>query len=418
MTNRVPLQDFSRIEVPAYAGNFGGAILNWITIVFFFLFIVVPGGIGLTGVLNWPVHENRAPTPWPAFPNDVRSAAAFPRQVSAYINGHFGLRGVMITANSLARYKIGVSSVNNVVFGRDGWLFYAYNFEQLLQQHTGQNIFKGPADVDRWIDTLEAVQTWMNRRNIAFYIAVAPDKPTIYPELLPAYPTGSTTRLDQIVTRLRERGSPLEFVDVRAALLQEKKFHRVYNKRDSHWNQRGSLVAYSELMKRIQRRFPNVPALTIDDYDLVTMPDPSDLAWHLNLLDLYPYIPSYPPVPLPPRWTLMGDETVEGLRRRSPSHVLGSELVAPKAGASWGWHVNYYKTDLTDRPRAVVFADSFTDFIMGPTALYQTFRDVVYTHNNGAALNFKLVEEVQPDLVIVVMAERYLQSEPLRPPAP
>jgi len=418
MTDRATTQDYSRIEVPAFAVDRRGAILNWVTIVLFLVFILTPGAATLLGAPSWPVHENRAPTPWPAFPTDFRAAAAYPRQVSAYINSHFGLRGMMITANSLARYKLGVSSVSNVVFGSDGWLFYAYNYEQLLQQHTGQNVFRRVEDVDRWIDTLEAVQAWMNRRNIAFYIAVAPDKPTIYPELLPAYPPGSTTRLEQIVKRLRERGSPLEFVDFRPALLEEKKSHRVYSKRDSHWNQRGALVGYTELMKRIHGRFPDVPALKIDDFDVVSMPDPSDLAWHLNLLDLYPYIPPYPPTPLAPRWTLIGDETVEGLRRRSPSHVLGSDVVAPKPGASWGWHVFHYKTDLVDRPRAVVFADSFTDFVMGPTALYQTFRDVVYTHNNGAALNFKLVEEVRPDLVIVVMAERYLQAEPLRPPTP
>jgi hypothetical protein len=80
----------------------------------------------------------------------------------------------------------------------------------------------------------------------------------------------------------------------------------------------------------------------------------------------------------------------------------------------WGWRVTENKNDLGDRPRLLVFGDSFTDYVLGPTMLYETFRDPVWTHNNGGTLNFNLVREVKPDIVLVQFAERYLLQFPLK----
>jgi len=54
--------------------------------------------------------------------------------------------------------------------------------------------------------------------------------------------------------------------------------------------------------------------------------------------------------------------------------------------------------------------DSFTDYVLGPNFLYETFRDPVWTHHNLGTFNFELVKELHPDIVIFQFAERYLHS--------
>jgi hypothetical protein len=56
------------------------------------------------------------------------------------------------------------------------------------------------------------------KRGIAFYILVAPDKNTIYPEKLPDYPRGTVTRIDQLAARVRS--SDLALIDPREQLLR------------------------------------------------------------------------------------------------------------------------------------------------------------------------------------------------------
>jgi hypothetical protein len=63
----------------------------------------------------------------------------------------------------------------------------------------------------------------------------------------------------------------------------------------------------------------------------------------------------------------------------------------------------------------LVFGDSFTDYVLGPYMLYETFRDPVWTYHMGGAFNFDLVNEVKPDIVVVQFAERYLHFIPQKP---
>ena len=66
-------------------------------------------------------------------------------------------------------------------------------------------------------------------------------------------------------------------------------------------------------------------------------------------------------------------------------------------------------TNLRDRPRLLIMGNSFSDYVLGPNFLYETFRDPVWTHHNLGTSNFDL-EGGKPDLVIFQFAERYLHS--------
>jgi hypothetical protein len=222
-------------------------------------------------------------------------------------------------------------------------------------------------------------------------MVAAPDKNTIYPEKLPDYPRprNATTRLDQLSSRLER--STLDFINPKAALLAAKQNNtQVYFEGDSHWTQRGALVAYELLMERVRGKFPDIVARTIDDYSVNLEQHPSaDLARLLTLEGELHY-------------------SIDRLEPRGPRHQLAPAATTTRPG--WPWRLSEVRTDLRDRPRLLIFGDSFADYVLGPNFLYETFRDPVWTHHNLGTFNFELVKELRPDIVIFQFAERYLHS--------
>jgi alginate O-acetyltransferase complex protein AlgJ len=363
---------------------------EWLVIVLFFVMVLAPVVTQLIGFSADSTTENRVLAPFPKI-NSIREIKFLPKMFDSYVNDRFGLRKQLVHANSLMRYRLGLSSTKEVVIGKDGWLFYTA--DKLMEQHTGADVFT-PAELDYWVKQMEADRDWLAKRGIAFYILIAPDKNTIYPEKLPDYPRGAVTRIDQLAARLKS--SDLQFIDPREQLLRVKAAgEMVYTPGDTHWSERGAFVAYQMLMERIVKQFPSVSPLVLDDFKIsYGTPAASDMAYILGLdNDLH-----YQVERMTPTWK---------------SHQVAPQATTSRAG--WGWRVTENKNDLADRPRLLVFGDSFTDYVLGPTMLYETFRDPVWTHNNGGTFNFNLVEETKPDIVLVQFAERYLHLVPLKP---
>jgi alginate O-acetyltransferase complex protein AlgJ len=371
------------------AGIEKGRWNNWLVIALFAAMLLTPFVAQMIGLTSDASTENRTLAPVPKI-NSLRELKFLPKMSESYVNDRFGLRQRLVHANSLIRYRFGLSSNRDVVIGKDGWLFYTA--DKLMEQHTGADVFT-PATLESWVRQMETDRDWLARRGISLYVLIAPDKNTIYPEKLPDYPQGKVTRMDQLVARLRT--SSLEFIDPRQDLLKVKsQGEMVYTPGDTHWSERGALVAYGLLMQRIRMRYPSIAPLTIDDYiKSFGAPMASDMAYHLALDNDLKY-------------------TVERLTLRT-SHQTAPLEVFYRPG--WGWRITGSHNDLTDRPRLLVFGDSFTDYVLGPSMLYETFRDPVYTHNNGGTFNFNLVTEFKPDIVVVEFAERYLHLMPQKP---
>jgi len=363
----------------------------WAIILLFGFLVLVPFVAQISG-FGAMSGENRTLAEFPKI-RQLKEIKDLTRKMDAYVNDRFGLRRQLVRLNSLIRYNLGVSSTKDVVIGKDGWLFYTADF--LMEQHTGINVFS-PAELERWVGTMQSVRDCLAKRGIPFYIAVAPDKSTMYPEKLPDYPRppNATTRFDQIVNRLGKTN--IEFVDARKKLFEAKaRGVPIYHEGDTHWTKQGALVAYGLLMEKVKEWFPDIVPVTLDDFKIgppqhVT----SDLVRILALGDVLDY-------------------KVETFERKTPSHLTAPPVTSMRPG--WGWRLVESHNDLADKPRLLVFGDSFTDYILGPTFLYETFHDPVLTHHNGGTLNLNLVQEFKPDLVVMEMADRYLHLTPQKP---
>jgi hypothetical protein len=216
------------------------------------------------------LHENRNLSPSPGF--GIDPIDALPAQIEAYYADRFGFRSEMVRSYNTLLHKYLRASNNDVVFGKDGWLFYAR--EKIFSDFLGKDFFTD-SELSRWKDHLEKRQAILAKRNIRYLFVVAPDKNTVYPELLPDYLVRNRgmSRLEQLRTYLRNGNSSIELLDLHDALINEKPKGVLYFPQDTHWNGRGLFVAYDAILRAVRRWYPDVVPQTLGrDYSIQIQP--------------------------------------------------------------------------------------------------------------------------------------------------
>jgi hypothetical protein len=178
----------------------------------------------------------------------------------------------------------------DVTRGRDGWLFYRVHRGT---QGVRPEVPFPPAELARWVRTLEGHRRAVEAHGAVFLLVVAPDKETIYPDLLPPELAAAqpVSRLDALTARLRNEG--VTVVDLRPALRSARApaspFSRwpLYWKTDTHWNALGALLATRPLLTELKARFPAVHVPDDDEVEVRAEAAPAgDLARMQGLQDV------------------------------------------------------------------------------------------------------------------------------------
>lgn len=190
---------------------------------------------------------------------------------------------------NLGLYRMGIStSPNNVVVGRDGWLFLGDAFaETLTATRRGQM----PADVEQTGKINAAVTAWddwMQQRGVKlFRVLLAPNKSSIHADQLPYWAKPASTRP---VDGLLARGP--HFVDPTAAMLQARSGGQgpLYFRTDTHWTPLGAAIAFQSLQHAVT---PHAPDLRWPDHGMLRkvgahLRKGGDLARFLRLTDQLP----------------------------------------------------------------------------------------------------------------------------------
>ncbi len=171
----------------------------------------------------------------------------------------FAFRPRLVRWQAALRYRLlGVSPLPTVLAGRDGWWYYA---DDGALEDAGNTPPFSAAELDHWRTTLQRTADWLAARGIAYVFVVAPGKPAIYPEYLPAalHRRAGPSRADQLVAMLRAR-TTVPVVDLAPALLAARTHARIYHRTDSHWNDLGAAIAYREILTAVRAQAPDVPA--------------------------------------------------------------------------------------------------------------------------------------------------------------
>ncbi|GAL87163.1 alginate O-acetyltransferase AlgJ [Sporocytophaga myxococcoides] len=175
-----------------------------------------------------------------------------------------------------------ISITPSVIQGTEEWLYYSGSGDGYpIESFTGQQILADTSLLKIKLN-LEAQERWLRKRNIDFYIIMCPNKQTIYSEFFP-YKKGITVA-DQIMSYLKSN-SNLKIIDLRETMIKAKdNKHLLYYKADSHWNQYGGFIAYTEIINQLSLVYPELKPLQLKDYNIsFKETEGGDLAKMVNL---------------------------------------------------------------------------------------------------------------------------------------
>lgn len=215
------------------------------------------------GILALPVLWFGRPSFVPAL-QENRRLEAFPsrslywfQHFERWFNDRYGMRDALVYYGSrLQMARTGIPMQQDVVIGKDGWLFYDEDYTP-GQAHFADLYGRSPLSQDELVAmtrNLLQVRDRLRSCGIAYYLVIAPDKQTIYPETLQMpVPAGTQTRADQLLASARDAGLLANVIDLRPPLRAAKAAHPfdLYKRTDSHWNTLGAFIGYQAIRARL-----------------------------------------------------------------------------------------------------------------------------------------------------------------------
>ena len=342
------------------------------------------------------LDEKRELTPRPRLKAHMKVLAAFPPRFEAYFNDQFGFRKRLIYWLNVTKVvALGVSPHPKVIFGSDGWLYYGDKDIPYYRAAVPMT----RAQLEAWQKRFEQRQSWLADRGIPYLVVITPLKSSIYPEYMArAYNRiGKTSRLDQLMAHMKAY-SGLKVIDLRAAILDEKSRNQVFYRTDTHWNNRGSYVGYTQIMKALSRWFPQFEAIPIS-------------AFEESSTSLFPELRGETCRSLLGMPYNFWDDYVDLKPTRSG---LSHEVTPPPPTSKLsirGEDILYEHPD-SRLPRAIMFRDSYAGWLI--PLLSEHFSHILYTWQY--TFDKEIVERENPDVVIQELVERVLMEE--TPPGP
>ena len=310
--------------------------------------------------------------------------ALFPKAYEEYYNDHLPFRTQMIEMNSLIDFKLfRQSSVQKVIIGNDGWLFYnpAGSDGDPIADYNGSNLFSDE-QLAQMANNLLASRDALREQGKEFVVYIAPNKESIYGnDFLPSdYVCGNTyTRADQVVDYLLENTDLVVIYPKEELLSAIENYpeYTFYYKTDTHWNTLGGYIGASKLMNALDISLPDLQDLQIEvknsSGDLATM---LGLSKHLQYDSTY-FVSGY----------ASGNEI---------------QLTYPVPGDG---NYEVYTTSGAD-PRALfVIRDSFSTAMI--PYLSSQFNDCFFVHRS--LYTPELLNEYPADIVVVQVVERYVE---------
>ena len=155
-------------------------------------------------------------------------------QLADWIGDRFWLRQELITLRNGLAARTGSSPVEDVILGRDGWLYYA----PTLGDYTGSAALS-EAELASAAANLGLMAEYCRDRGLTFLFVPAPNKNSLYPEHMPGFVPAEERDLPRLLALLREEGVPCADLSALFAARGET----LYYAHDSHWTVRGAALA-------------------------------------------------------------------------------------------------------------------------------------------------------------------------------
>lgn len=308
-----------------------------------------------------------------------------------YFEDHFAYRNELVSAQSSIRAIFATSPTDQVVVGRDGWLYYGGT----LPDYLGQSELSDRA-LRNIAHNLSLVQHYAKAHGARFVFTIAPNKNTLYPEHMPYYYLKSEQAGNASRLRPYLEDAHVAYADLFALFegqVGTSGEECLYLKRDTHWNNLGALIAAKLLLKSLGRNLSapfGEDGVRREDFtgDLESILFPSGARSETN-------------------WYFEGYNDSEGMTGELWSFVQGSDVTDAQLETK--------SSDDEAIESLVMFRDSFGNALisfLAPQFAHATFSKLV-------PYNIALLASIDADAVIIERAERHLsdlaENAPLMP---
>lgn len=207
-----------------------------------------------------------------------------PKEFENYYNDNFGLRTLFIRSNNILNVKLFSTSPNTaVVLGKEGWLYYNLRDNSIFKYKKKLT----EKDLKQRFEQIKYRKEFLSGQGIQYFVVIAPEKQSIYPEYLPEYlqRLNENSNYDQIIEYLARNSLDIN-IDLKKALIKEK--HKgVYFKSDTHWTNYGAFVAYQEIIIKIGMYYPELKPMLLNDFDFVDIEYAGDLTHMLGMEEYF-----------------------------------------------------------------------------------------------------------------------------------
>ena len=159
----------------------------------------------------------------------------FLSDVSDWLSDRFFLRQELVTVHNRALTALGGGAANDVIAGKDGWLYYA----PTLDDYTGVGAMNA-SELAAAARNLSLMRQSLAEKGVGFLFVPVPNKNSLYDAAMPSCGEKAAEHAAERLLRLLEaEGVPC--ADLFSAFRAQPE--TLYFAHDSHWNSRGAALA-------------------------------------------------------------------------------------------------------------------------------------------------------------------------------
>lgn len=209
--------------------------------------------------------ENRFVTAFPQLPEKYSTSKIkhFFKQLSSFYTDNFPNREkIILTLTALIpSIKSENLSYDNVIIGKDDWLFLGNNDNNTVDKLTGK-LYYHDTDYKKF-DTTTRYNYYKNiadkilTQNKSIFFLIGPNKSSVYPEFLPNKIIPAAKPFHAALTqKMQEEGLNLYYP--REDIIQAKSKDFLYFVTDTHWNNYGAFIAFINLLPQLDSSFSSI----------------------------------------------------------------------------------------------------------------------------------------------------------------
>lgn len=363
--------------------------INILSILIFVLIISLPIIFLNKNPEKISVVENKKLTSFPKlYINDGKLNYSFISEFEDFIDDNIGFKEKSIQLTAKYQYYLFNRIVKpDIIQGKEGHMFYVSDY--MITDFQGRASLS-QEDLEYAVDCFSGAQTYFDNKNIDFLIMFIPNKQTVYPEYYPSNVIRSCdkTRVDLLVEYVQAH-SNVDIFNIKDSLLAKKNETLLYYKQfdPSHWNSEGAFIGYSELMKRLKEKIPNINVLTEEDFTIETVVRTTKLSNSI----------------------LISENENVLVPRKAFTYDISEEIPEGSGLTKNSYFQKFTNTINKNMPKLLIVGDSFFQYYLLPY-LTESFSEVWFYRPDTSEEIIKMTEIAQPDIVLYQGVERQYWS--------